>query len=150
MGDEPAREGWTERSDAAPDSTPSGVELCDCSPIACFTFNRDAVILHVSLSGARMLGKERSRIAGSSFLALVRLDDPDAFLSHIRESHEAWLPVLGETTFSIGPARMEVHLVSVAVPNPHGAPAACHTAFVDRHRQRPAAEGGSLIGSGSD
>jgi PAS domain S-box-containing protein len=112
------------------------VDLYDFAPIPYCTFDRNGIVLEINLTGATMLGKHRSLIIGKPFLVLVRLDNPDSFARHIRNTLESATPVMSEITFSTESGPMEVQLVSAAVRNPHGAPTACRTAFLDISQRR--------------
>ena len=112
------------------------VDLYDFAPIAYCTLDRDGVVLKINLTGASMLGKERSRIIGTPFLALVKLDDPDSFVRHIRSSLDAAIPVMSEIAFSTERGRIEVQLVSAAVRDAHGVPISCRTAILDITQRR--------------
>ncbi len=112
------------------------VDLYDFAPIAYCTLDRDGVVLDINLMGASMLGKERSAIIGNPFLALVRLDNADSFVRHIRDSFEAAIPVMSEITLSTERGPMEVQLVSAAVRNPYGAATSSRTAFLDITQRR--------------
>jgi PAS domain S-box-containing protein len=112
------------------------VDLYDFAPIAYCTLDRDGVVLRINLTGASMLGKERSRIIGKPFLALVNVGHPDAFVRHIRSSLESAIPLMSEMAFSTERGAMEVQLVSAPVRNPRGAPTSCRTAILDITQRR--------------
>jgi PAS domain S-box-containing protein len=114
------------------------VDLYDFAPMAYCTFDRDGVVLEVNLTGATMLGKERAWITGKPFLALVRVEQPDDFIRHIRRSIAAAGTVTGECAFATERGTMEVQLVSAAERRPHGRPRSCHTALVDVTRRKAA------------
>src|SRR6185369_10291052 len=88
------------------------VDLYDFAPIAYCTLDREGVVLKINLTGASMLGKERSRIIGKPFLSLVKFDDPDSLVRHVRGSLESAIPVMKELTFSTARGPMEVQLVT--------------------------------------
>jgi PAS domain S-box-containing protein len=114
------------------------LELYDLAPVAYCTLDRDGVVLEINLAGASMLGKERARIIGKPFLALVRLENPDGFVRHLRNTLEATLPVTSELAFSTAGGPMEVQIVSAAVSPAHGAPTSCRAALLDITLRRSA------------
>jgi PAS domain-containing protein len=85
-----------------------------------------------------MLGRERALVVGKPFLALVRLENPEVFVRHVRNSLEAAVPVTAEVAFVAAKGTMVVQLVSVAVPGAHGAPSSCRTALLDITERRSA------------
>jgi PAS domain S-box-containing protein len=112
------------------------VDLYDFAPIAYCTLDRNGVVLNINLTGASMLGTERSRIIGKPLLALVRVDQPDILLRHVRSSLESAIPLVNELVFSTDRGTMEVQLVSAAVRSPKGAPTSCRTAILDITQRR--------------
>jgi PAS domain S-box-containing protein len=112
------------------------VDLYDFAPIAYCTFDRAGIVLEINLTGASMLGNERSRIVGKPFLALVRLEEPERFVRHIQTSLEAAIPVVSEFTLSNERGSMEVQLVSAAIANPDGTASSCRTALIDVTQRR--------------
>jgi PAS domain S-box-containing protein len=48
-------------------------DLYDFAPIGYFTLNKEAVVLAVNLSGAGLIGKDRSRVLGRNFVTFVTL-----------------------------------------------------------------------------
>jgi PAS domain S-box-containing protein len=114
------------------------VDLYDFAPIAYCTLDRDGVVLRINLTGASMLGKDRSRIIGRPFVSLVKLDHPDGFVRHIRDSLDAAIPLMSEATFSTERGPMEVQLLSAAVRNARGVPTSCRTAILDITQRRSA------------
>jgi signal transduction histidine kinase/PAS domain-containing protein len=116
------------------------VDLYDFAPIPYCTFDRNGFVLEMNLTGAAILGKERSWILKKPFLDLVRVDNPKSFLSHIRESLESMVPITGELSFSTDRGPLAFQIVSAAISNPRGSAVACRTAFLDI-TQRRLAEG---------
>ena len=58
------------------------VDLFDFSPVGYFIFNRQGKILETNLTGAKMLGVERSRLPGRFFSSFVAREDRRIFQTH--------------------------------------------------------------------
>ena len=114
------------------------VDLYDFAPIAYCTFDREGVVLEINLTGAVMLAKERARIIGKPFLALVRCEQPDAFVRHIRTSLESGSSNVSEIAFSTDRGMLEIQFVSTAANHPHGTPTSCRSALLDITQRRRA------------
>jgi PAS domain S-box-containing protein len=112
------------------------VDLYDFAPIAYCTFDRDGVVLETNLTGAAMLGRERSRIVGKPILALVRLDQPDTFARHLRDCLASESSVTCEISFTTEHGTVEVQLTSTAVRGAGGTRTACRTALLDITQRR--------------
>ena len=112
------------------------VDLYDFAPIAYCTFDRNAVVLEINLTGAAMLGMERSRIIGRPFRALARLDDPEALIAHLRATLEASIPSVGEIGFAAARGPRVVQLISTPARNLRGPTTSCRTAMLDITQQR--------------
>jgi PAS domain S-box-containing protein len=112
------------------------VDLYDFAPIAYCTFDRDGVVLEINLTGAALLGEDRARILGRPFRALVRLDDPDALLAHIRAALATPQSTTGEIAFSTAHGPCIARLISIPARDRRGPAATCRTAMLDITRQR--------------
>ncbi|HEX3765623.1 MAG TPA: ATP-binding protein, partial [Kofleriaceae bacterium] len=112
------------------------VDLYDFAPVAYCTFDRDGAVLEINLTGAALLGEDRSRILGRPFRALVRLDDPDALLGHIRTALASPLPTTGEIAFSTARGPCIAQLISIPARDRRGPATSCRTAMLDITRQR--------------
>jgi PAS domain S-box-containing protein len=123
-------------------------DLFDFAPIAYCTFDRDGVVLEINLTGAAVLGRERSQIIGRRFVDLVRVSDAEAFTRHIRSTLEDSTPRMCELVVAGERWAMEVQLVSTAVRGA-AAPATCRTAFLDI-TQRRLAERAARAAHGSE
>jgi signal transduction histidine kinase/PAS domain-containing protein len=107
-------------------------DLYDFAPIAYCTFDAAGLVLEINLTGASLLGKQRSWIIGRPLRSLVRLHSPDAFLKHIRTALAATSPTVADISLVTPNGPMEFQVVSVAVGRSGGvAPKVCHTAFLD-------------------
>jgi PAS domain S-box-containing protein len=120
------------------------VDLYDFAPVAYCTFDREGVVLEINLTGAALLGHERARIIGQPFLALVRCEQPDAFVTHIRTSLESASSVSNEITFSTDRGALEVQLVSTAAHDRRGPALSCRSALLDITERRLAEREGRL------
>lgn len=118
------------------DSRSRYADLYDFAPIAYATFDRNGFVLEINLTGAALLGRDRSWIIGRPFVELVQLADPDSFLAHIRSSLESPTRVVNEITFSNERGAFEFQLVSAAVRRVDGASRSCRTAFLDITQHR--------------
>jgi chemotaxis methyl-accepting protein methylase/signal transduction histidine kinase len=112
------------------------VDLYDFAPIAYCTFDRDGVVLELNLTGATLLGEDRSRILGRPLRALVRLDDPGALIAHIRAALATPLPTTGEIGFSTARGPCIARLISISARDRRGPATTCRTAMLDVTRQR--------------
>lgn len=74
-------------------------ELYDFAPVGYFTINSDGIIRASNLAGATLLGVERSRLLGRSFLPFVAPQDRPAFSSF-----------LGKVIAGMGKEELEVRL----------------------------------------
>jgi PAS domain S-box-containing protein len=104
-------------------------ELYDFAPMACVSLDEHACIQELNLTGATLLGQDRTRLQGQPFTPFVDPADVNRFLLHVRRS------IAGETLSTelrlrIGGNRLDVRL--------HNAPLCdgargrwCRTAIVD-------------------
>jgi PAS domain S-box-containing protein len=58
-------------------------DLYDLAPVGYFNFGKNGIILETNLTGARLLGTERSRLQGRPFSRFVLNDDQRIFFSHL-------------------------------------------------------------------
>lgn len=65
-------------------------EIYDFSPAGYFTLDRDGIICELNLSGARMLGKERSVLANKDFKLFVTCDTLPAFNNFLQKGFETY------------------------------------------------------------
>jgi PAS domain S-box-containing protein len=96
-------------------------DLYDFAPICYATLDASGLILEINLTGARMLGVERSRIIGSPFSAYVAESAVGAFRGHLRHCGRSQGPVTGELQMMVkGAPAIQVQLVSLASRDPEG------------------------------
>jgi PAS domain S-box-containing protein len=133
------------------DSRGRYVDLYDFAPVAYCTFDRDGVVLEINLTAAALLGEDRSRILGRPFRALIRLDDPDGLLAHIRAALATQQPTTGEIAFSTRRGPCIAQLISIPARDRHRPATSCRTALLDITRQRLAErEAGAMHASGQE
>jgi PAS domain S-box-containing protein len=113
-------------------------DLYDFAPVPFCTLDRGGIVLEINLTGAALLGAERSEIVGRPLASLAKLDEPEALLRHLRRCLRSASPVTGELGLATSQGPMEFQLVSVAVRGPSAPPAACRTVLVDVTRWRVA------------
>jgi PAS domain S-box-containing protein len=111
------------------------VELYDRAPVGYLTIDHHGVIQEINLTGASLIGKERSRLIGHRFRNLLAPGSPPAFDAHLRLCLQRDQPAAVELTFK-GPEERVVELMSVAVHDKAGAAATCHTAMTDVSERR--------------
>ena len=71
-------------------------DLYDFAPVNYFTFNEKGVVERINLTGARMLGKERSNIIGYSFTRWLENSSLNKFRNHIREVFQSDIKISDE------------------------------------------------------
>ena len=64
------------------------LDIYDFAPIGYFTLNADGIILQVNLTGARLLGVERSRLTGQQFRSHISDESYPAFNAFFRKTFE--------------------------------------------------------------
>ena len=74
-----------EAQEALEESRLKYFDLFELAPVGYFTFDRLGMILEVNLTGARMLGVERSRLLNRPFSRYLDENSLDAFLHHREE-----------------------------------------------------------------
>lgn len=107
-------------------------DLYDFAPVGYFTFDSTGTVKEVNLTGARLLGRERSKLIDSSFLLNLAGENRDVFRSHLEEAIDGD----GKRSCELRVERREAgsfdaSLESLAVETPPGAPRLCRTAIVD-------------------
>ena len=64
------------------------VDLYDFAPVGYFTFDGSGMIREVNLTGARLLGTERSRLVNKRFELFITVEDRPVFSSFLRKTFE--------------------------------------------------------------
>ncbi len=108
-------------------------DLFDFAPIGYMTLDPSARILDVNLTGASLLGYERSRVLGKPLRVLVQLDEPDAMSDHVRACISGRRSVKTELAFGrrVDESHVWVQAISLPVVAHDGTVSSCRTALVD-------------------
>jgi PAS domain S-box-containing protein len=107
-------------------------DLYDFAPIGYTTFDEKGHIREINLTGATILGRERSRLLGTLFSVAVAKDDLSAFHSHLRQCQQGSGPVTTELTLTVhGREPIPVQLYSVPIPDLIGQTTMYRTAITD-------------------
>ncbi len=88
------------------------VDLYDSAPNGYLTLDDKGRIREINLTGAQLLGIERSYLTGKPFVAYVARDAVSQFLEHVRRCQQGEEQVMTELTLKGGSAR-QVQLLSV-------------------------------------
>ncbi|MBU1424960.1 MAG: PAS domain S-box protein [Gammaproteobacteria bacterium] len=72
------------------------VDFYDFAPAGYITLNGDALIVDINLSGAALLGKERSKLVGRRFVSYVAPDDGDAWHRYFMSAKQSDGKLTGE------------------------------------------------------
>jgi chemotaxis family two-component system sensor kinase Cph1 len=115
-------------------------DLYDFAPVAYCTFDRAGCVTEINLTGAAMLGTQRSRVIGKPFALYLREADRAVFRSHLqRRLQSPQGPEVVELTLA-GPQPIVVQMVSVVARNHGGAIVSCRSTFTDITEQKRAEE----------
>lgn len=96
-------------------------DLSDCVPVGCVTLDRAGVVLNINLTGARMLGVERSEVLGRPLAAWLESSESPRLAEHLNGAR-------GHTDSQITEVRLrppkgdpvDVRLQSIAVTSAAG------------------------------
>src|ERR1039458_4190776 len=91
-------------------------DLYDFAPIGYATLDEKGHIREINLTGATILGRERSRLLGTLFSAAVVRDDLGAFHGHLRQCQQSSGPVTTELTLVVrdrDPVPVQLHSVPI-------------------------------------
>jgi PAS domain S-box-containing protein len=93
----------------------------DFAPTGYVTLDADGHIQDINLTGAKMLGVERSRLIGVPFSRYVTRTDAGVFRSYLRQSRQSQEPVTAELQVAVkGGQGIQVQLVSLALRDSGG------------------------------
>ncbi|MCX6160468.1 MAG: ATP-binding protein, partial [Ignavibacteriae bacterium] len=93
-------------------------ELYDFAPSGYFTLSQEGEIIELNLSGAKILGKERSRLIKSRFGLYVSDDTRRVFNDFLRKVFESNTKESCEVTFSLnGKSHINVHITGIVAEN---------------------------------
>ena len=91
-------------------------DLYDFAPIGYTTLDEKGHIREINLTGATILGRERSRLLGTLFSVAVAKDDLGAFHGHLRQCQQGSGPVTTELTLAVrarDPVPVQLHSVPI-------------------------------------
>jgi PAS domain S-box-containing protein len=91
-------------------------DLYDFAPIGYATLDEKGHIREINLTGATILGRERSRLLGTLFSVAVAKDDLSAFHGHLRQCQQGRGPVTTELTLTVHdrpPVPVQLHSVPI-------------------------------------
>ena len=91
-------------------------DLYDFAPIGYATLDGTGHIREINLTGATILGRERSRLLGALFSVAVAKDDLSAFHDHLRQCQQGSGPVTTELTLAVhdrNPVPVQLHSVPI-------------------------------------
>ncbi len=94
------------------------IELYDFAPSGYFALSKEGTIKEVNLSGAKMLGQERSRLVNRRFGFFVSEDTRPVFNDFLRKVFESKIIESGEVALlTDGNLTMHVHLTGIIAEN---------------------------------
>jgi PAS domain S-box-containing protein len=91
-------------------------DLYDFAPIGYTTLDGQGHIREINLTGATILGRERSRLLGTLFSVAVAKGDLNAFHGHLRRCQQGRGPVTTELTLAVrdrDPVPVQLHSVPI-------------------------------------
>ena len=91
-------------------------DLYDFAPIGYTTLDGKGHIHEINLTGATILGRERSRLLGTLFSVAVAKSDLTAFHGHLRQCQQGSGPVTTELTLAVhnrAPVPVQLHSVPI-------------------------------------
>jgi PAS domain S-box-containing protein len=115
-------------------------DLYDFAPVAYCTFDPAGLVTEINLTGAAMLGMQRSRVIGKPFAVYVSEPDRATFRTHLqRRLQSPQGPAVIELTLA-GPAEhpIVVQMVSAVARTHGGAIVGCRSTFTDITEQKRA------------
>jgi PAS domain S-box-containing protein len=116
-------------------------DLYDFAPIGYTTLDEKGHIREINLTGATILGRERSRLLGTLFSVAVAKSDLTAFHGHLRQCQQGSGPVTTELTLAVhNRAPVPVQLHSVPILDLTGQTTMYRTAITDITERKQAEE----------
>jgi PAS domain S-box-containing protein len=106
------------------------VDLYDFAPMACVSLDEHACIRELNLTGASLLGRERTHLLGQPFVPFVDPPDLSHFLQHVRQCVQG-KRVNMELGLRVGKQRFEVRLHSAPFDDGESQGNLCRTAILD-------------------
>ncbi len=116
-------------------------DLYDFAPVGYFTFDKNGLIPEVNLTGAELLGVERSSLINQYFSHYVNRDDQDILYAHIKQVFQTrarltcQIELMGKNT-----TKFYAQLDSIAVKDSKGNFSHCRTAVSDFTDRKQAEE----------
>jgi len=115
--------------------------LYDFAPLASVSFDNKGRLHEINLTGATLLGKERSRLIGQFFIQYVAKSDVNTFLGHLRQCEQAHGKVVTEVGLMLGGGRsIEAQLLSVPTRDHENRVTLYRTAITDITEHKRAEE----------
>ncbi len=116
-------------------------DLYDFAPTGYMTLDKKGGILEINLTGAAMLGVERSRLLGMPFFTCVAGSEAKKFREHMRQCKRAKEKVTTELRLTAGNGKLiEAQLSSLAVQDPKSLPTVYRTVMTDITERKRAEE----------
>lgn len=115
-------------------------DLYDFAPVGYITLSRRGVIEEINLTGAMMLGVERSALVGMPFINYVEVADRERFREHIKQCEQSEEKVTSEIRLATGGGYIFVELSSVGLREGEERKLRIRTAITDVTEHRRAEE----------
>lgn len=117
------------------------VDLYDFAPVGYFTVSEKGLILEANLTGAMMLGADRSRLLKQPFSRFVARDDEDIFYLHHKQVFESRTPQMCELKMvKQDGSPFEARLECIVVLDSQGNYSCFRTAVIDITGRKQAEE----------
>jgi PAS domain S-box-containing protein len=115
-------------------------DLYDFAPVSYFTFDKNGLVLEANLTGAGLLGIERSRLINKPFSSFIEKDCQDLFYLHCRKVFDAPERQTCEIRLrKKDGADFHAHMESIQAGGPQGE-ISCRTSVIDITGRRQAEE----------
>ncbi len=116
-------------------------DLYDLAPLGYMTLDKKGGILEINLTGAAMLGVERSRLLGSPFSTYVTGNEAKKFREHLRQCKDTKEKITTELRLNAASGKLiEAQLSSLAVQDSEWLTTVYRTAIMDITERKRAAE----------
>ncbi|MGH7450206.1 MAG: PAS domain S-box protein [bacterium] len=114
-------------------------DLYDFAPLGYMTLDKKGGILEINLTGAAMLGGERSRLLGMPFFTCVAGSEAKKLHEHLRQCRHAQEKVTTELCLTAGNGKLvDVQLSSLAVQDPEWLTMVYRTAITEITKRKRA------------
>ena len=110
-------------------------DLYDFAPVGYLTLDEKGRVMEINLTGATMLGTERTRVIGVPFVSWLAPGENKAFSSHLRNVFRTKGPAVAELRIHVNGEDLDVRLESAA--HRFDGATLCRTAVADisKHKQ---------------